>query len=88
MLSFLNQTTGMALSPDDRLLGEKVHYYCSSSEDDDDEEEDESKYGEEKGKTAEAGPELAPPEITDYKGYSTNVTSISNLVIGGYLFMK
>ena len=65
----------MALSPDDRLLGEKTHYYCSSSEDED-EEEDETKYGDEKGKGAEKGPDpnIAPPEIGDYKGYATNVS--------------
>ena len=28
----------MALSLDDKILGEKTHYYCSSSEDDDDDE--------------------------------------------------
>ena len=31
----------MALSLDDKLLGEKVHYYCSSDEGEGDEENDE-----------------------------------------------
>ena len=64
----------MALSPDDRLLGEKVNNYCSSSEDEED-EEDETQYGEEKGNgSKEPAPSLPPPDVTDYKGYSTNVS--------------
>ena len=68
----------MALSLDDKLLGEKTHYYCSSSEDDEEEEEDESKYGMEKGASAAPEPQIAEPEIGDYKGYSTNVGYIFN----------
>ena len=65
----------MALSPDDRLLGEKTHYYCSSSEDEG-EEEDETKYGDEKGKEEAKPSDIPAPELTDYKGYSTNVSSL------------
>ena len=33
----------MALSPDDKLLGEKTHYYCSSSEEEDNSEPEDDK---------------------------------------------
>ena len=32
-LTLFSRQSTMALSLDDKLLGEKVHYYCSSSED-------------------------------------------------------
>lgn len=34
----------MSLSLDDKLLGEKVQYYCSSSEDEDGDEDNSEKY--------------------------------------------
>ncbi|KAG7166775.1 phosducin-like protein [Homarus americanus] len=58
---------------DDRLLGEKLQYYCSSSEDEDGEEE------EEEGKENDSSPtvkeaSLLPqhPEIRGWEGASTN----------------
>ena len=36
-MTFLSRAS-MALSLDDKILGEKTHYYCSSSEEDDDDE--------------------------------------------------
>ncbi|ESO85203.1 hypothetical protein LOTGIDRAFT_221428, partial [Lottia gigantea] len=52
----------MALSLDDKLLGEKVDYYCSSSEDED---------GDGKPTNKERLPEIKPPDTT-YPGYCTN----------------
>ncbi|XP_068235113.1 phosducin-like protein [Palaemon carinicauda] len=50
---------------DDRLLGEKLHYYCSSSEDEDDENEKDG------AKEYKEGP-APPPESNNWEGYSTN----------------
>ncbi|ELU15987.1 hypothetical protein CAPTEDRAFT_171124 [Capitella teleta] len=59
----------MALSLDDRLLGEKVHNYCSSSEDEGGEDDS----GDERGASAPKAPTFIPePEINNYPGYSTN----------------
>ena len=64
----------MALSLDDKLLGEKTHYYCSSSEDEGDDEQDSGE--ESKGSAASKAPTFIPePQIDEYKGYSTNVNS-------------
>lgn len=52
----------MAVSLDDKLLGEKTHYYCSSSSEDEAEQEN-----------LTGGPEKEPP-MTDFKEYATNVT--------------
>ncbi|KAK8390150.1 hypothetical protein O3P69_013011 [Scylla paramamosain] len=58
---------------EDRILGEKLHYYCSSSEDEEEEEEEE----EEEGGKREApggGEEVLPPppERGGWEGSSTN----------------
>ncbi|KAK3769709.1 hypothetical protein RRG08_004958 [Elysia crispata] len=64
----------MALSLDDKLLGEKVHYYCSSSEGEDnddnvsaDESEDVSFYGQ--GKSVRDG---MPESQAEMNGITTN----------------
>ena len=67
----------MALSPDDKLLGEKVHYYCSSSEDEDDSEEHSGSEAE--GETSASTPTFIPePELQDYPGHSTNVSHMKS----------
>ena len=55
---------------DDKLLGEKTHYYCSSS----DEDEDDSPSGEKQVDSPEATRPAAAsnPIIDDWQGYSTN----------------
>lgn len=59
----------MALSMDDKLLGEKVDYYCSSSED-----EEDAGSGEEEGKqTGTRVPNFIPEaKLKEYSGTSTN----------------
>ncbi|XP_067003543.2 phosducin-like protein [Anabrus simplex] len=55
---------------EDKILGEKTHYYCSSSEDEDgaeDEVEEESV-----SKTAQPSEPVQPPEPYKWEGYSTN----------------
>lgn len=59
----------MALSADDRLLGEKVHNYCSSSED----EGDDDASGSEGEEQTPPGPDIPAPEINPYDGRCTNV---------------
>lgn len=56
---------------EDRILGEKLHYYCSSSEDEDEEEEEEEEEG---GKREAPGEEVLapPPERGGWEGSSTN----------------
>lgn len=63
----------MALSLDDRILGEKTHYYCSSSEDEDDDDNSEHK-GEGKESTkGEKLPTFIPePDVNQYSGSCTN----------------
>lgn len=69
---------------DDRILGEKLHYYCSSSEDEEDEPEklqdgeDDDPEGREKSNTI-AGPKFIPadqiedkPQLRSWEGASTN----------------
>ena len=52
---------------DDKLLGEKVHYYCSSSEGEDDDEEDSRGKGGDSGSDAVgAALPTAPPEGRKY----------------------
>ncbi|XP_060063817.1 phosducin-like protein [Ylistrum balloti] len=63
----------MALSLDDKILGEKVNNYCSSSEDEAEEEETRGSDPEEDNQKAIKGPKFIPePEIQEYQGYSTN----------------
>lgn len=60
----------MAVSFDDKMLGEKAHYYCSSSED---EADDSDKEELEDGVSVEPEPAPLPvPDISHYQGYSTN----------------
>lgn len=61
----------MALSLDDRILGEKTHYYCSSSEDEDDDR------GETKGTAQDKPPgSVLEPALNQYSGSCTNVNDI------------
>lgn len=57
----------MALSLDDRLLGEKVDNFCSSDEGENDSGDDEPKTSEPQQPTF-----IPQPEIKDYQGFSTN----------------
>lgn len=57
----------MALSLDDRILGEKVDNYCSSDEG----EQDEDKPQKETEPKASSIPE---PQLKDYNKFSTNVS--------------
>ena len=61
----------MALSLDDKLLGEKTHYYCSSSEDEGDGSENE----ESATKSQPKEPTFIPEEaLKEYSGSCTNVS--------------
>ena len=75
-LTLFSRQSTMALSLDDKLLGEKVHYYCSSSEDeadDNDSNGDDEKAGGSKSK----GPVFIPePDINKYSGTCTNVWNL------------
>lgn len=53
---------------DDKLLGEKLHYYCSSSED---EEDEGTKIPVVQTEPVPVGPHIDPSERS---GYSTNVS--------------
>ncbi|XP_064605623.1 phosducin-like protein [Liolophura sinensis] len=60
----------MALSLDDKLLGEKTHYYCSSSED---EADDNDQSGDdEKPADSRQAVFIPEPELKEYGGTSTN----------------
>lgn len=59
----------MALSLDDRLLGEKMDNYCSSSEDEDAE------------RASSKQPTASKPEVGPYKGFATNVSLTLNIPI-------
>ncbi|KAL3875736.1 hypothetical protein ACJMK2_033657 [Sinanodonta woodiana] len=60
----------MALSLDDKLLGEKTHYYCSSSEDEGDDVKDEmGKLQNEGNKTPSM---IHEAELKEYEGHCTN----------------
>ncbi|XP_041347705.1 phosducin-like protein [Gigantopelta aegis] len=61
----------MAVSFDDKLLGEKAQYYCSSSEDEGEEEEDDGE-GRDKSATKQTVPSVSEPTIGKYQGYCTN----------------
>lgn len=62
----------MALSADDRLLGEKTDYYCSSSEDEGRDSGDESD-PENKGRESTKEPSFIPEaKISEYSGTSAN----------------
>ncbi|KAK7101878.1 phosducin-like protein [Littorina saxatilis] len=60
----------MAVSMDDKLLGEKAHYYCSSSEDEAEPDEDDKDESDEAAKQPE--PEIEPPTVEPYSGSCTN----------------
>ncbi|XP_064632942.1 phosducin-like protein [Lineus longissimus] len=63
----------MALSLDDKLLGEKTHYYCSSDEGEDDDDKESCGSDEEGGQAAShAAADLPPPEVKPYDGTCTN----------------
>ena len=70
----------MALSLDDKLLGEKAHYYCSSSSEDDGSEDDGSdddggdgdSYGH-KSQHCPKSSSVVPPSVKPRQGGSTNV---------------
>ena len=66
----------MALSFDDRILGEKTDYYCSSSEDERYDSCEENFDESEKTKT-EKIPTVQASEITDYSGHSLNVSLLT-----------
>ena len=70
----------MSLSLDDRILGEKVHYYCSSSEEDNDGGEYDDKDGDEEDNKSSIKDAAAwsnsyerPPESN---GITTNVRNL------------
>ena len=78
LLSTQTELYNMSLGLDDRLLGEKVHNYCSSSEDEDDDDngnDDSGSCNEENGSKAVKGPNITPPEIGEYEGHCTNVST-------------
>lgn len=57
---------------DDKLLGEKLHYYCSSSEDEGDDED--SPGSGQSMQTEQPVPSAPPPiDTNERSGYSTNV---------------
>lgn len=62
----------MALSLDDKLLGEKTHYYCSSSEDEGDDGNDSGDEGRSKNAEPKQPTFIPEPELEKYKGYCTN----------------
>ena len=64
----------MAVSLDDKLLGEKAHYYCSSSEDEDDHDGDDDRLDDEESKQSKAEPQVEPPSFEPYSGTCTNVS--------------
>ncbi len=57
----------MALSLEDKLLGEKAQYYCSSSSEDEDDSDD-KKSSEEPTSTSQM------PDIAKYSGHCKNVS--------------
>ena len=70
----------MSLSLDDKLLGEKVHYYCSSDEDEGEEEDTDRGQDEELGRSSikEASAWSPPPEPNqaEHNGITTNVSKV------------
>lgn len=60
---------------DDRLLGEKLQYYCSSSEDEDEDDEEEGR-GRGDSATAAKQPTDGPPDSDrmSWEGSSTNAS--------------
>ena len=73
--------TKMAVSLDDKLLGEKAHYYCSSSEDEDDRNEEEEEEGEEPKQSKAEAPEAEPPSLGPYSGTCTNVKELIYFIL-------
>jgi len=57
----------MALSLDDRLLGEKTHYYCSSSSDEEGEDNAD--------RQASITTEVPDSDVSKYAGHCVNVSS-------------
>ncbi|GAB1609634.1 phosducin-like protein [Argonauta hians] len=77
----------MSLSLDDKLMGEKTHYYCSSSEEEEEEEED---LGDEEGSAKKSirEPTFIPePEIKEYEGTCTN-TGVKGVINDWRQFKK
>lgn len=62
----------MAVDLDDKLLGEKVHYYCSSSEGEDSEDEN-TEESESVSSSAIRGPKFIPESELSHDGRTTNV---------------
>ena len=60
----------MALSLDDRLLGEKTHYYCSSSSDEEDDGDTQ--------KQANISSAVPDKEMNAYTGHCVNVSFLSS----------
>lgn len=80
------QTMAGALSADDRLLGEKMDYYCSSSEDEGERENDgvgDTEEGPKKSNAA-AAPSLQPHALS---GSSRNVSCELVLIGCWYLLL-
>jgi len=64
--------TKMALSLDDKLLGEKTHYYCSSSSEGEEDDDDIVKCASETNTSSNS---VKPPRnVSAYSGRSTNVS--------------
>jgi len=68
----------MALSLEDRLLGEKTHYYCSSS---DEEAEDDTLH-----KQANISSAVPDADVNKYTGHCVNVSFVSacQIWLAGY----
>lgn len=58
---------------DDRLLGEKLHYYCSSSEDEDDDDDDD-KEEKDSGPTEATNIPTPDTDLHAWEGTATNVS--------------
>lgn len=61
---------------DDKILGEKLHYYCSSSEDEGEEEDDDRGAGSSSAATQrQSAPTFIPErDLREWDGYSCNVS--------------
>ena len=57
----------MAVSLDDKLLGEKAHYYCSSSSEDEEESDGQN------DNDASSEQAMSIPNVTSYTGHCKNV---------------
>jgi uncharacterized membrane protein YkoI len=72
MIFFVSEST-MAVSLDNKLLGEKAHYYCSSSEDEDERDDDDKDAGEKETTQKAPEPSIESPKLEKYSGTCTNV---------------